>query len=103
MSTPTKQGGEVFTEGIKKAATWVGFAITISGLIGTYYTNNYKIAENERKLNDIEARVRVLERMNPELLMQQLKSIESMNQQMDQKIGNTNQRIDEVLKVLINK
>jgi len=98
-----KEGQDVFTKGIQKAAIWVGFAITISGLIGTYYTNNYKITENEKKLADIEIRVRQLERMNPELLLQQLKSIESMQNQMDQKITSTNNRIDEVLKVLINK
>lgn len=98
-----KDGHDVFTKGIQKAAIWIGFVITISGIIGTYYTNNYKISENEKKLADIEIRIRQLEKMNPELLLQQLKSIENMQNQMDQKITSTNNRIDEVLKVLINK
>ncbi len=98
-----KDGQDVFTKGIQKAAVWVGFAITISGLIGTYYTNNYKITESEKRLADIEIRIRTLEKMNPDLLLQQLKSIEQINAQTDQKITSTNQRIDEILRILINK
>jgi hypothetical protein len=91
------------TRGINKAGIWVGFIITISSIIGTWYNNNYRIGEIERRLGDTEMQIRQLEKMNPELLLQQLKSIESMQNQFDQKITSTNQRIDEVLKVLINK
>jgi len=98
-----KEGQDVFTKGIQKAAIWVGFAVTLSGIVGTYYTNSYRTDENEKKIADIEQRIRTLEKMNPELLLQQLRSIETMQNQMDQKITSTNNRIDEVLKVLINK
>lgn len=103
MAGAKQEGQDVFTKGIQKVAIWVGFAITISGLIGSYYTQNYKTNENEKHIADIEARVRVLEKMNPELLLQQLKSIENMQNQMDQKITSTNNRVDEVLRILINK
>lgn len=93
---------DVYTKGIQKVSVWVGFAITLSGLFGTYAVNNYKIGENVKKLDDMEVRLRMVERNNPDQLISDLKNIQQLNQQLDQKITSTNQRIDEILKALLN-
>ncbi len=96
-----KQDQDHFTKGIQKASVWVAFAITLSGVVGNYYINNYKIGEHQITIAKIDERLSKVEKINYDLLVEQLKQIEATNRALDSKLTSTNGRIDEILKILI--
>lgn len=101
MAEKKPQGNDLVSLA-QRGSVILSFVITVSGLIGNYYVNSYKISESQAKIEKLEDRVSKVERVNYDLLVEQLKQIEATNRITDTKITSTNQRIDEILKVLIN-
>ena len=96
------ESNDVFTKGIKTASVWMSFIIALGGVIGNYYVNDYKIKESHDRIEKLDSRLSAVEKVNYDLLVEQLKQIESSNQALDSKLTSSNQRIDEILKIIIN-
>ena len=79
------------------------FIVLIGSGIGNYMVTNYRLDQHDIDLKKIEARVKKTESINYELLIKQLDAIQSANAELNKKIDKTNERVDKVLEILIDK
>lgn len=77
--------------------------VLIGSGIGNYMVSNYRHEQHEKEIARLDARVKVTESVNYELLLSQLESIQEANNELTEKINETNGRIDKVLEILIDK
>ena len=92
----------------------LGIVIIIGGAIGNYMLSNYRIGELEGKVEDvinehdkdiekIDKRLSSVEKINFELLEEQLIELENNNQSIKKQIDKTNGRMDKIYEILLNK
>jgi hypothetical protein len=77
--------------------------VLIGSGIGNYMVSNYRHDQHDKEIARLDARVKVTESVNYELLLTQLESIQDANNELTKKINETNGRIDKVLEILIDK
>lgn len=77
--------------------------ILIGSGIGNYMVSNYRHDQHDKDFAKLDERVKITESINYELLLTQLESIQDANNELTEKINETNGRIDKVLEILIDK
>ena len=89
-----------------KITSWYNiliFIILIGSGIGNYMLSNYRHDEHDKDYVELDGRLKKVEGINHELLLQQLVAIQSTNKELTKKIDKTNERVDKVLEILLSK
>ena len=79
------------------------FIVLIGSGIGNYMVSNYRHNEHDKKYDELDNRLKKVEGINYELLLQQLVAIQETNKELSTKINKTNERVDKVLEILLSK
>ena len=89
-----------------KFSSWYNiliFVVLIGSGIGNYMVSNYRHDEHDKDYVELDGRLKMVEGINHELLLQQLIAIQSTNKELTKKIDKTNERVDKVLEILLSK
>lgn len=71
--------------------------------IGNYMVSQYRHDQNEKDIAELSLRVKAVEGINYELLLAQLDEFNKSNDELKAKFDKTNERIDNVLEILLSK
>jgi len=101
---------EKINSGVKgmfnKIGNWYNVILIVAVIgtgIGNYMVSNYRHDEHDKNYAELNGRVKNLEGVNYELLLQQLENIQDANTKLNDKIDKTNERVDKVLEILLSK
>jgi hypothetical protein len=86
-------------------STWyniAAFIIMVATAVGNYLITNYRLDAQEKNIVKLEERVSKREQINYDLIVEQLKAIESANENLNTKVEKTNERVDKVLEILLD-
>ena len=108
-----KEKNSVFDK-LANVQNLVVFIILIASGVANWMINNYRIDSIDQKIekiesnhnNDIEKidnRLSSVEKINFELLEEQLKELETTNMAIKKQVEKTNERMDNIYEILLNK
>lgn len=89
-----------------KLTNWyniVIFLVLIGSGIGNYIVSDYRHDQHEREIEKLDIRLKKREEINYELLANQLQDIQETNEKLNNKLDETNGRIDKVLEILSSR
>jgi len=96
-----------FLTSIKNITTqWyniIVFIVLIGTGIGNYMVSNYRLEDHDKRIATLDTRLKVVEGVNYELLLSQLEAIQHAETELNKKLDKTNERIDNVLEILLSK
>ena len=79
------------------------FLVLISSAIANYVISDYRHDQHDANYVKLEKRVSETEKINYDLLLEQIQSIRDTEVDLNNKLTKTNERIDNVLEILLSK
>lgn len=98
----TKAKEDAASSFVEKFSVYINAFLIVATLIGNYYVGQYRTENNEKEIEKLHAKVAKIEdEVNYELLSKQLEDIKDATKELNEKVANTNRRVDDVLKILV--